>query len=103
VFRFLSQNLFCKEGAIISPRLSRRQVLRIPFLENSDAVFMAGEDLDQVWRDLVRWNGNLVAEEKPVIHRFGGACPARGCNGCPDPECLYAAFIRQYWDYPRCD
>lgn len=64
---------------------------------------MAGEDLDQVWRDLVRWNGNLVTEGKPAIPRSGRTCPSRSCHNCPDPNCLYATFIRQYWDYPRCD
>ena len=64
---------------------------------------MAGEDLDLVWRDLYLWNGNLVVEGRPVTRRNGTVCPARGCHGCTNPECMYSEFIQRYWGHPQCD
>ena len=64
---------------------------------------MAGEDLDQIWRDMCQWNGDLMMDASPMLHRYGAACAAEGCQRCTNPDCPYADFIRHYWNHPRCD
>ncbi|AGB03781.1 hypothetical protein Metfor_2798 [Methanoregula formicica SMSP] len=103
ISRFLSQNLFCTDEAIISQPPCRKRVLRISHPETTDTLFMAGEDLDQIWRDLFRWNGNRIAGGSSGLRNRGVICPARGCHGCTEPGCSYAVFIRRYWDHPQCD
>ncbi|MGA2120963.1 MAG: hypothetical protein ABSG49_02830 [Methanoregula sp.] len=76
---------------------------KIPLLENSEGLFMAGEDLDRILRDLCHWKGDLRTDSRTVLHRYGTVCPAQGCHRCTNSDCPYADFIRQYWRHPRFD
>ncbi|HEX3001196.1 MAG TPA: hypothetical protein VHN82_02330 [Methanoregula sp.] len=64
---------------------------------------MAGEDQDQVLRDLFFWNGNLVAEGCSGFGNPRFPCSAHACYRCTDTRCSYAVVIRRYRDLPRCD
>lgn len=75
----------------------------MPLLENSRELFMAGESLDKVWRDYCHMKGDPRIDTRTVLHRYGTVCPAQACHCCTNPDCLYADFIRHYWDHPRCD
>jgi len=72
-------------------------------MDNSDGLFMAGDDLDRVWRSLRYWNHDTSGESMTALHRYGTGCSAQGCHRCTDPYCTYAEFIRQYWVHPHCD
>jgi hypothetical protein len=78
-------------------------VSRIPLPENTETLFMAGEDLEQVWHDLCLWKGDMRADRRTVFYRYGNVCPAQGCNRCTNPDCSCADFIRRYWNHPRSD
>jgi hypothetical protein len=99
---FVSKSDFCKRAYNIAPSIPE-QVRSIPVLENPDGLFMAGETLDQLWRNFSR--GKATAEKRffEEIPSSGTHCPAYGCNHCDNHDCIYGDFIRLYWNHPRFD
>ncbi len=77
-------------------------MLRIPRLENSDILLMAGERLDQVGVDFCHVKSDLRMNSLTAIRKDRTACPAQDCNCCTS-HCPYADFIRYYGNHQECD
>jgi len=75
----------------------------MPLQKKTDGLFMAGESLDQVWRDFCHQKDDLPGNTRMMFPSYGIRCAAQGCHYCTNTDCLYADFIRNYRDYPRCD
>jgi hypothetical protein len=100
---FLFQNLIFVQEPITNNLLIPERVLCIPLPENVSVLFMAGENPDQVWRDLCTWKGCPVADTLQFTPLYGSISPARGCSGSKDPDGSFTDFIRRYRNHPQGD
>ena len=64
---------------------------------------MTGEILDKIWSNFRSGKGIAQKGLFTGIPAYRIPCPAYGCNHCDHQECIYADFLRLYWNHPRCD